>query len=189
MGVRDEYATDEVGWKQMGSKPGLAVVKCSLKSRATGELVGESLGAYSNQYDANNALKMAGKCGKVGAVINAYDLRDLFTQEEPPPPKNDNPAADANAPKEQTRGNRAKPVPVLTAPQLGHISGNWKAAHPDPDGDTDRQRAAFNYWARKATGRAFNPAKSAEWTLDDYHACCDALKIPTLEDMERDARA
>lgn len=180
MGVRDEYETDAVGWQQMGSKPGTAVVKCKLKSRANGELVGESLGAYHNQYDANNALKMAGKCAKVGAVINAYDLRDLFTQEEPTATPNENPEANPAAAQEATRDKRGD----VTAAQLKHVTGQWQAKNKDPDGNVDRMREAFREWAKQVCERDFDAGKISQWTVSDYLACCDALKIPTLEELE-----
>lgn len=181
MGVRDEYETDAVGWQQMGAKPGNAVVKCRLKSRATDELIGESLGAYYSQYDANNALKMASKCAKVGAVINAYDLRDLFTQDDPQSqPPSVNPEASAASPKERPRGKRDS----LDKKQLLHVQAQWQAKNQDPDGNRDRQKAAYVDWVCKVTGRQFNPGLLSEWRQEDYVACCDALKIPTLEELE-----
>jgi hypothetical protein len=185
LGVRDEYETDAVAWQQMGSKPGNAVVKCRLVSRATGELIGESLGAYYHQYDPNNALKMASKCAKVGAVINAYDLRDLFTQDVDPTP-NINPEADRNAPSEQPRSKRPPKQQVVTdvsQQQLGHVTAQWRATHPDPNGDAGAQRVKFYAWAKATCGRDFDPSKLVAWTLDDYQGCCAALNIPTLEDL------
>ena len=186
LGVRDEYESDAVAWQQMGSKPGTAVQKCRLFSRATNDLIGESLGAYYHQYDANNAVKMASKCAKVGAVINAYGLRDLFTQDETPQP-NINPDADPDAPKTAPRAKRAKPAEVPTEvskEQLGHVLAEWKSQNPDPNGDLDAQRAKWKAWAQKIGRRTFDPGKLAEWTLDDYRGSCAALNIPTLEELQ-----
>jgi hypothetical protein len=183
MGVRDEYATDMVGWQQMGSKAGNAVVKCQLKSRATGELIGESLGAYYHQYDPNNALKMAGKCAKVGAVINAFDLRDLFTQEEPKAAPHENPMQDDAAPAAPTRAKREKPQTEVSEAQLGHVTAEWKSRNPEPSGNLMNQRAKFSAWVREVTRREFNPAKMPDWKQSDYIACCSALGMPTLEEI------
>lgn len=187
-GVRDEYESDLVAWQQMGSKAGNAVVKCRLFSRANRELIGESLGAYYHQYDPNNALKMASKCAKVGAVINAYDLRDLFTQDDPNdrPPPNDNPPENPEAPKEQPRAKREQPPAAAISEQdLAHLIDHWKAANPEPDGNLVRQGAAFKTWAMKIGDRVFNPRKLSEWTVNDYVKCCAALSIPTLEELRK----
>lgn len=183
LGVRDEYETDNIGWQQMGSKAGNAVVKCRLKSRATGELIGESLGAYYHQYDPNNALKMASKCAKVGAVINAYDLRDLFTQDVDPSP-NLNPDADESVPKERTRAKRQTPAATeVSQDQLGHVTAHYKSSHPDKDGDSAALRSRFYAWAKHTCRRDFDPSKLTAWKLADYQACCSALNIPTLEEL------
>jgi hypothetical protein len=180
MGVRDEYESDVVAWQQMGSKSGTAVQKCRLMSRATCEIVGESLGAYSHQYDANNAVKMACKCAKVGAVINAYGLRDLFTQDEPSGPPNENPTEKEAAPKPAPRAQRkpmAKDDPFVKA--VAYIVGNWRGLPGSTSGDSTKDRDAFWSWARSVTKRtdAFNPARPNEWTADDIYACCRELNI------------
>lgn len=176
MGVRDEYETDLAGWQQMGGKAGTAVVKCKLVSRATGEVIGESLGAYHNAYDANNALKMAGKCAKVGAVINAYDLRDLFTQEEPPPnPPNANPEANTDAPTAQPRGKRN--TTAVSEQQFKQVKDIWLSKHPNPLGDMAKAREAFKQWVLDTTRRKFNPGILADWRVSDYEACCRELNI------------
>lgn len=183
MGVRDEYEPDAVGWQQAGSKAGQAVIKCRLVSRANGDVVWESLGAYFNSYDANNAVKMASKCAKVGAIINAYGLRDLFTQDEAPPPRNDNPASDTAAPKAAPRGKREPAKTEVSEIQLAHVTGHWKADNKDPDGNLMRQNAAFKEWAQRVCGRQFKVGTIAEWKLDDYRKCCSALSIPTAEEL------
>lgn len=99
-----------------------------------------------------------------------------------------NPNVDSNAPKARPRNQR--PQPAVSQQQLDHIKRNWLANNKDPDGNVERMRDAFATWARTTTQRTveFDPTKSAQWTLEDYHACCDAMKIPTLEDLQRDAR-
>jgi hypothetical protein len=109
-----------------------------------------------------------------------------------PPPAFTNPDHDPQAPIERPRANRQQPpaAPAVNAAQLKHVTAEWQAKNPDPDGNLMRQRGAFTEWARKITGRTehFNPAKISEWTVEDYTACCDALKIPTLEDLQRDSQ-
>lgn len=173
MGVRDEYETDLAAWQQMGSKPGNAVVKCRLISRATGEVIGESHGGYYHQYDPNNAMKMAAKCSKVGAVINAYDLRDLFTQDVAPQP-NVNPDADESAPKEQTRAKR-EPKPD-NKPRCADLLARWRSKHPQPDGDVAAWNQRYCEWARQVAQRDFKPMYSAGWTEGDFEAVESALE-------------
>jgi hypothetical protein len=175
LGVRDEYETDAVGWQQMGSKAGNAVVKCKLFSRATGDLIGESLGAYYHQYDPNNALKMASKCAKVGAVINAYDLRDLFTQDAPAQPPHDNPAPNPAAPQEQPRAKRQ--APAITKEQCAALLVAWRPHNPEASGDVKKWNERFYAWAAKTAGRQFDASKSANWTQDDFNACDAALSV------------
>lgn len=176
-GVRDEYETDAVGWQQMGGKAGTAVVKCRLKSRATDELIGESLGAHYSQWDANNALKMASKCAKVGAVINAYDLRDLFTQDDPndKPPPNDNPGENEAAPKAEPRAKRQQAV---TKEQCVELLAAWKKLpgnQSDPSGDVAKWHGRFFDWVRASAGRDFDPSKATNWTAEDYRRVDVAL--------------
>lgn len=179
MGVRDEYESDLVSWQQMGSKAGNAVQKCRLFSRATGELIGEAIGAYYHQYDPNNAVKMASKCAKVGAVINAYGLRDLFSQDEPPQPPHDNPSENPEAPKAPPRDKRK---PSVSAAQIGDIASAWKGWHGV--GDTERDKQLFKEWCRKITGRDMDPLVQKQWTQEDVGKCCAALSIPTHQEGE-----
>lgn len=175
LGVRDEYVTDAVGWQQMGSKSGTCVVRCRLFSRASNDLMGESLGAYSHQYDANNAVKMASKCAKVGAVINAYGLRDLFTQDEPTGPPNENPIEDESAPKATPRAKRDDAK--AWAERIGNIVAIWKAKNPNPQGDVAAWSSDYKKWVMATCDRVFNPQKPLEWTADDAFKCERALNI------------
>lgn len=187
LGVRDEYETDEVGWKQMGGKTGTCVVRCRLFSRASDKLIGESLGAYSHQYDANNALKMASKCAKVGAVINAYGLRDLFSQDEPPKgaPPSENPEADTAAPKAQPRGKRTPPQPApqtaVSKQRLDHLWAHWLDKHKPADGNLQTAKDKFGPWVHHYAGRTFNHRDLPSWGVDDYTACLRALNIEDVQ--------
>lgn len=179
LGVRDEYESDLVAWQQMGSKPGIAVQKCRLFSRANGSLIGESLGAYSNGSDPNNAVKMASKAAKVGAVINAYGLRDLFTNEPlVPAAPHDNPSADPSARKADARGARK----AITADDLKQLWGtwffNWQSSEEGikyPQ-NIEVAKQSFTAWIAHTTGREFNPRLPAEWTQNDMRKCREALE-------------
>jgi hypothetical protein len=185
LGLRDEYESDAVSWQQMGSKPGTAVQKCLLKSRATGELIGEGIGAYSNQSDANNAIKMAAKCAKVGAIINAYGLRDLFTQDEPKPQPNDNPEADPAAPRAASRAERKAAVSAPVYEKLaarkrliGRIAARWRdevdaGGKPVRDAlvagwSKEEARRQFRNWCRIVSGNeTLDPEAADAWTEAD----------------------
>lgn len=194
MGVRPEFAADIDAWKQLGEPKDTFVFCCKLFSKATKELLGEGRGARKvgqKGGDANNAIKMAMKGAKVSAVLNTWGLADLWTQDledGPPQPQHDNPEASPDVPTEKPRGNRPPPAskaPTEVSPdQLGHVSAHWKATHPQADGDTTAQRQKFYTWARTVAKREFDPSKLASWKTADYHACCDMLKIPSLEDLK-----
>ena len=177
MAVRDEYESDAVAWQQMGSKSGTAVQKCRLYSRATGELIGEAIGAYNHQYDPNNAVKMASKCAKVGAVINAYGLRDLFTQDEPTAPPTDNPEGDGKAPKVPPRGKRTTAATEVTPEHVKYVKGNWQGQAGNITGDAAKDRDRFIAWVCNITNREFDPLKVSQWTKRDVVECCGSLGI------------
>ncbi len=112
MNLRAEFAADLGAWEMLGKPDGKMVYKCQLFSRASGELVGEGIGARTigdKGGDLNNGVKMACKCAKVAAVINSYGLSDLFTQDVEDMDKNrhENPDAKPDAPKAQPRNQRA----------------------------------------------------------------------------------
>lgn len=87
LGIQPRFEADMEAWQQLGSQSGTFVMKCSLLSKATAEIVGEGRGVRKEGQkggDANNAIKMAQKAAKVDAVLNAYGLSDLFTQDMDP---------------------------------------------------------------------------------------------------------
>lgn len=112
--LRVEYEADLVGWQQMGSRPGTFVYACRLYPHGGTELIGEGRGLCWVEYKkmgANAVIKMAMKSALVCAVLSAYGLSDLFTQDlediaPEPPPEHANPAADPGAPKVPPRGQR-----------------------------------------------------------------------------------
>lgn len=175
LGLRDSYESDLVGWQQMGSKPGVAVQKCRLFSRATDELIGEGMGAYSNASDPNNAIKMAAKCAKVGAIIHAYGLRDLFTQDAPKhrAPENENPPQTGGQSQQQPRGRRQQEQTAISEAELKHLKAHWAIANPDPDGNKVQQSYEFKMWVIRTCERTFNPLRVADWTRREWELCCN----------------
>jgi hypothetical protein len=130
--ARDEYEADMNGWEQLGKPKETFVYACRLYSRANGELIGEGRGVRSvgqKGGDANNAIKMAKKSAKVDAVLNAYGLSDLFTQdtEDMPPRAAEAPPTtrDETKPKAPTRGQRREPA--VTAEEMRALCKGWVA--------------------------------------------------------------
>lgn len=128
MGLLPNYVPSLEAWEMIGKPQDTFVMICRLTSKTTGQLIGEGMGARKvgqKGGDENNALKMAMKSSKVCAVLEAYGLSDLFTQdlEDGPPaaPQYDNPGADPDAPNAQPRGDR------VTADDLKSVGGEWKA--------------------------------------------------------------
>lgn len=176
MGVRAQYAADVPAWQQLGSAPGNFVIKCTLVSRATEELIGEGIGARkvgTKGGDENNAVKMAQKAALVAAVLNSYGLSDLFTQDiDDAPPKHDNPEGDAAAPKSPPRAKRGEDNKRKEV--VGSIYSAWlgqKADQAKINGDPATAKALFTEWVGSVAQRSFNPAKWAEWNDDDIDRC------------------
>lgn len=173
LGVRDSYAADNDGWVQAGSPAFCFVVKCTLYSRANGEVLGDGLGqqaAASEQLGANAALKKAQKRAKTAAVLNWLSLRDLFTQDiedGADKPRVENPVQTPKAPRTETRAKRAEPA------DLGGLIEAYKAVKP-PD---ERTPEHFATWATNILSRTFQNAKLAsEWSADEVKRCRLALE-------------
>lgn len=166
MGLRPYYEADNDGWTQLGSKAGTFVYSCELYSKENGELIGEGRGVRAvgqKGGDENNAIKMAMKSALVCAVLNAYGLSDLFTQDiedNGPPPQTGTPGQSDDAPKAEPRGKRQKASEVQQ--QIANFLSSWKGRRRDGESDYD-QWAEFCY---RATGETFDYKKSAEWNED-----------------------
>jgi hypothetical protein len=178
MGARDEYKADLMAWRQLGKPDGTFVFACHLYSRATGELLGEGRGIRKvgdKGGDANNAIKMAKKCAHVDAVLSAWALTDLFTQDLEEgalgqPEQHGNPTPDETKPKVHARSERA------TVEQLKGLVDRWKAIRSGNGKSPDDELA----WARfaQAAGVA-DPNKSrslSSWNvkkIDFAHGMLD----------------
>ena len=170
LGVRDEYDADMQGWEQLGKPTGTFVYRCRLLSRATGEPLGEGRGVRAvgqKGGDANNAIKMAKKCSKVDAVLNAYGLADLFTQdiEDMAPDRHDNPDQRADAPRATPRAQR------VTAEQLTAMQAEWKSFTTEPP-----IKEAFLKFCRAAAGE-FDAGSLSAWTQDRLVKCRQAMGL------------
>jgi hypothetical protein len=173
LGVRPEYEADIDGWKQLGYETAAKkafVYKCKLYSKQTGEFLGEGLGARlvgQKGGDENNSLKMAMKAAKVSAVIETYSLRDLFSQDEAPsePPRYDNPAHNADAPRAAPRNER------VTAGQINELVELYKA-YMNPEGT----REQFATYCRGVTKLNATYEKLTAWTQAEVQLVKEALE-------------
>lgn len=181
--VRDEYEADMAGWEQLGKKAGLFVYACRLFSRANGELIGEGRGVRAvgqKGGDENNAIKMAKKSAKVDAVLNAFGLSDLFTQDREPgdhgaAEPHDNPPAKQGTPKPRPRGERNQPAaPAVTKEMMVRLCEEWK--HAVNDGQFNSR--LFGDWlGRKLANPPADWQKLDNWTAEQYQTCMEALGI------------
>lgn len=149
MGVQDRYNPDLDAWKQLGSPDGTFVFRCCLFSKANGDLIGEGWGARKlgeKGGDVNNSIKMAKKSSKVDAVLNAYALSDLFTQDLEDLPaqskEHEGPKADPNAPQAQPRNDRA------THEELKRLKEFWKETRINR-GLNGEDRGAWDIFAQR----------------------------------------
>lgn len=173
MNLRAEFAADLGAWEMLGKVDGKIVYKCQLFSRATGELVGEGIGARTigdKGGDLNNGVKMACKCAKVAAVINSYGLSDLFTQDledRPGPEKHANPEQVPNAPKATPRAERGK----VTKQAIEGLRDGYKNLFPKGDPEGFRQfcfsATAHSFMRYDADEQPVNAVmKLEEWTAE-----------------------
>lgn len=170
--VRDEYEADMQTWEQLGKKPGLIVKRCKLYSKINNKFIGEGSGGRENGekfMGMNSSIKMAENSAKRCAVLNAYGLRDLFTQdmEDPPgPQKRESPPADPNAPTAPPRGER------VMKPQIDALGARWKKCI-DPKSIT---RDNWSKYVCETANRVFDVWDPSCWTPTDLERVDVALK-------------
>lgn len=185
--VRAEYSADLDAWKMLsddaesiddqGRKsipPKLCVMRCKLFSKITNEFIGEGLGARrfgTKGGDHNNTIKMAQKSAKVAAVLDAYGLRDLFTQdlEDGQQPPHDNPDPDPSKPAVPPRSDRCSTATVTA------LVKRWKSGHAN-----ENFQSAWPEYVRKNCGRVFNCLSATAWFDSDAKSIDAALKIEGL---------
>lgn len=175
MGVRDVYDADLEAWQQLGSPAGTFVFACRLLSRATEEVVGEGRGVRKvgqKGGDENNAIKMAKKSAKVDAVLNAYGLSDLFTQDledVASPPAHENPSQDQAVPHSASRGDR------VTREDCKKLFGKWVDMRTRQQLSADPKE--FEDWVEGVTGMdKAHISQAASWTREDLSKCINEIE-------------
>lgn len=175
LGWRCEFASDDETWQQLG-KPMTVCILCRIVD-GNGKPVGEGRGARqrgSKKMDDNGTIKMAEKCAKVNAVINALSLSDLFGQDLEDIAPNAHPAKNEEAPKVKPRSQRIEDKELI---QLINL---WKKAHP---GET---QADWREFAETHARRPFDNVRlSVQWTrenLEDVQAALNAEAMKGVND-------
>lgn len=175
--VVPEFAADETAWRMMGGKTGMMVWRCRLRSQLTGVIMGEGVGAArvpenADDFNLNKGVKMACKRAKVAAVLNAYGLSDLFTQDmedgggkEP----GQEPAQNPDAPVAQTREQSVSPEEFM------ELSRRWRLKQADREAPADKNE--WEIWVNAVTGLTFAKLrKQPNWTREHYDACVRDLE-------------
>ena len=170
--VVPEFEPDEAAWRMLGSQTGRMVYRCRLRSQLTGVVIGEGVGAArilenADDFNLNKGIKMACKRAKVAAVLNAYALSDLFTQDledgkNVAPPEVPDQAADA--PVVPPRGDR------VTADDLNALSAAWRDWRMQ--NEMGVTAADFKAWACGITGIPTESLKNtANWSRQKLNEC------------------
>lgn len=181
MNVRDTYEADMAAWQQLGSPKETFVMSCKLISRVTGETLGEGRGVRKvgqKGGDENNAIKMAKKSSKVDAVLNAYGLADLFTQDmedRPVREPHENPEPHPDAPVVPTRGERkAAEESGVTMAGFRKLYKAWVLYFERTDDNESKK--AFVAWQEPITGIPAEVAHKPEhWTPIKVSECYGRL--------------
>jgi len=175
--MRDEY---EVKYQQVqdiqSRKEGIKtveawLVKCVLRNRASGDILGEGNGVFAigeKGMGANSAIKIAQKRAKVDAVINALGLSDLFTQDIEEGEKQPNPAPDVDptAPTAPTRAERQEPT---IAQRFAALKRAYAAKY-------GKDKAAFVKWCGNTLMASGEWASAEAWNENDIRICMEALR-------------
>lgn len=175
MGLLPTYTPSLEAWEMLGKPQDTFIMVCRLTSKMSNQLIGEGMGARKvgqKGGDENNALKMAMKSAKVCAVLEAYGLADLFTQdlEDSPagPPEYGNPEHDANAPKSAPRGDR------VSAADFKAVGSEWRAMRKTNGLPTNKDD-----WCEFFEGATDHPRDHATdfgaWSLQDLESLRAAI--------------
>lgn len=203
--MRPSFVCDEAAWKMLGSVSGMVVIRCDLiacnespffRDWRKGDVVGNGHGSESindqKRRDSNGAVKMAEKRAKVGAVIHALNLSDLFTQDIEDRVPSPQPKPDPAAPRVSTREERraaaeANPVigpaaneprpaddgpPRVTAQMLTGLYAIWKLKSRQPDSVTIRDFCEMSRALLKTESQLSRPS---DWSIDAYDVVKEAI--------------
>lgn len=176
MGWRPVYTADKEAWEQLGGVPGKIVIRCTILSRSSGEVIGEGIGARKTGdkgMDENASLKMAQKNALVCAVLNGQGLSDLYTQdlEDYEPPEN---PASVPTPAAPTRAQRQEPVAKVEPGQnCKKVYAVFAKQHKGKEGKEITR--LFKDWLYAHLGRQFDERVDANWEQWDVTSCLEAL--------------
>lgn len=154
MAWRCEFENDVLTWEMLG-KPTTVCMTCRLIDSA-GKQVGMGRGGFARgakKMSDNATIKMAEKCAKVGAVIHALNLSDLFSQDlEDDQAPHENPAVNPRTPRQAPRGER------VTKEDIERLSATYKTLNPGCDLQSWREYVHY------ITNVDFDPRSLAKWT-------------------------
>jgi len=168
MACRDSYSPDKDVWQMMGGNKNEVCMRCDLYDNVSGNKIadGHGFGSRGDKGDwdgkqGNSAIKMASKRAKVAAVLNAFGLADLFTQdiEDRQRPENEpevsNPVQAEGAPKE-----------VPTRKEGGQSPG------PRGTGPLEMEeiRSLFSRWSRIVKAEAAGMGETANLSKENFIA-------------------
>jgi hypothetical protein len=141
----------------------------------------DGFSAKGNPIGAMNPVQAAISTGSYGQRVLTCRVFNITIADTDLDGQSPNPPADPAAPKAQPRAKRQAAQAesfAVSRDQMAHVAAHWKAKHPDPDGNTERQRRALSQFVIDVSGRgAWLPSNQAEWTRQDYEKCCYALNI------------
>lgn len=178
--LEPRFRASEAAWKMLGGQPGDIVMECTLLCVRTKREVGHGVGAgrrhdSSKDYDgkgANSAIKMANKRALVAAVLEAFGLSDLFTQDiedgKPEETQIPNPKRAEGAPDVKPREGKSDPGPrrepgKVSEDDLRLLYSQWKKATGSKatGGEAVQQ---FGNWCRENVDDAIdNATDPVEW--------------------------
>lgn len=176
LGWRCEFEPDNDIWLQLG-KPMSVCVRCRIVD-GNGNPVGEGRGARqrgAKKMDDNGTIKMAEKCAKVNAVINALSLSDLFGQDLEDLAPNSHPQHNESAPKVQPRASRVDSV------MLKKLVDQFKQQYPSATA------SEWQEFAETHSGHQFTKISNpTEWTVGLMDLVQVALSQELAEGMGDD---
>lgn len=138
-------------------------------SSVSTEVVGEGID-YAGDKASNKAMSVADKY----AILQLLKIPTASLD----PERHDNPAANPNAPNAAPRGQRNNPEnrPVTEA-DIAKLIADWKPLYEcsrDWPEEKDKQKAVFNDWVFRATGKS-NLTSVSRWTRGDIALCYVAI--------------
>lgn len=170
MHLRSSWESDLAGWEQLGKPKETFVRTCKVYSRSTGELIGEGTGCRRvgerGMSSANAAIKMADKSALVAAVLNAYGLSDLFTQDTEDEGVRPGEAPDKreNAPEAKPRGRR------VALDDVKAMHSKWMAIAQE------HSKEAFRKWVWDTCGVPQDKTEHVgSWSVEQLRKCLNAI--------------